>query len=338
MNVSFVNIIPGFLFEFFQQKFGDPPGNPQKLSNVYNCIIEGPLALDSIPAGLARLLHQLSPDVIIGKMWRAAFLLKRAAPETPLIFLPSGSERLKLYIRQGRVKDFLSLRDFHNSIANATDTSFLEQETVRSSDLVVVHSEMMLSLYRNFFPFLNGKLHEEVLWYSDWILQEASRYRRYKLPFEKRDIDLLFIANDWSRAEKNFELLKQITFACSDLSIHVAGELAEELTCASAHGLIANREEIHSLMGRAKAVVSPSVFDAAPNILFEASAMDCNVVCSKNCGNWQICNEALLVDPFTSENFIQKVRLASTEKFKDNLDLFIGSNSYQKLKYLILNY
>ncbi len=338
MNVSFVNIIPDSLTEFFQQKFGESLGNPQKLPNVYNCIIEGPLTLDSMPLDLARLLNQLSPDVIVGKMWRAAFLLKRAAPQIPLIFLPSGSERLKTYIRQRRIKSFLSLRDFYNPPADATDTSFIEQETVRCSDLVVVHSEIMLSLYRNFFPFLNGKLHEEVVWYSDWVLQEASRYLRYKLPFNQRDIDLLFIANDWSRPEKNFELLKQVAFACPNLSIHVVGELAEELPCAKAHGLITNREEIHSLMGRAKAVVSPSVFDAAPNILFEASAMDCNLVCSKNCGNWQICNEALLADPFTPENFIRRVRLAATGRFKDNLNLFILKNSYQKLKDLILNY
>lgn len=338
MNVSFVNIIPDFLLEFFQQKFGDPPGNPQQLANVHNCIVEGRLTSDSMPFHLVRLLDQLSPDVIVGKMWRAAFLLKRAAPQIPLIFLPSGSERLKMYIRRRMVKDFLSLPDFHDTAAETTDASLIEQETVRCSDLVVVHSEIMHSLYKKFYPFLNGKLHEEVLWYSEWILQEASQYSRYKFPFEQRDIDILFIANDWSRPEKNFELLKKIAFKYSDLSIHVAGELEEQLPGVNKHGLITNREEIFSLMGRAKTVVSPSVFDAAPNILFEASAMDCNIVCSKNCGNWRLCNEKLLVDPFTPDNFIRKIRLALTGKFRDNLALFVGKNSYQKLKDLILSY
>ena len=30
--------------------------------------------------------------------------------------------------------------------------------------------------------------------------------------------------------------------------------------------------------------------DAAPGILFEGAVMGCNLVASKNCGNWEVCH------------------------------------------------
>jgi hypothetical protein len=85
-------------------------------------------------------------------------------------------------------------------------------------------------------------------------------------------------------------------------------------------------------MGRARAVVCPSLFDAAPGILFEGSVMGCNVVTSKNCGNWELCNDELLVSEYTADAFAEAIRRANTAKLPDNLDLFLEPSSYRALK------
>ena len=84
-------------------------------------------------------------------------------------------------------------------------------------------------------------------------------------------------------------------------------------------------------MGNAKTVASPSAFDPAPGILFEASAMGCNVVASKNCGNWQLCHPQLLADPFDVGTFREKLGLSVTRKYNDNMDFFLDIRSYKNL-------
>jgi len=338
LNVSYLNIISRPILDFFKNKFGSNFGNPKGLTNVYNYVVEWPITLDGEHPGLSSFLNKLSPDITVGKMWRAAFLLKRAAPQTPMIFLPSGCDQLKTYIRRGEVKDFISLSARFKHPRSSPNPSIVENETVLQSDLIVTHSEMTLSLYRYFFPSMNGKIYPEVFWYADWIFKEASGYFRQKLPFAKRDIDLLFVANDWSRPEKNYPLLKKIALRCKDLNIHLVGEVNERSAGQTYYGLVTERKKLFSLMGRARIVVSPSLFDAAPNILFEASAIGCNVICSKNCGNWQLCNENLLVDPVSSDNFIKKIHLALRQKYEDNKAYFVRKDSYKKLVDVILKF
>ena len=84
-------------------------------------------------------------------------------------------------------------------------------------------------------------------------------------------------------------------------------------------------------MGRAKTVVCPSRYDSAPGILFEAAAMECNIIASKNCGNWMICNDQLLIDPFTTDQFVHKCALSLAHKFDDNMNFFLASESYCNL-------
>ena len=84
-------------------------------------------------------------------------------------------------------------------------------------------------------------------------------------------------------------------------------------------------------MGRARAVACPSLIDAAPGILFEASAMGCNVVASRNCGNWEICHPDLLADPCTSDAFAACLTRARATKHADHLDRFLERRSYREL-------
>jgi glycosyltransferase involved in cell wall biosynthesis len=139
------------------------------------------------------------------------------------------------------------------------------------------------------------------------------------------------VASDWNRPEKNYALVKKILSRFSSLNIHVVGEIEESSSHATHHGLITEREKLFQLLGNAKAIICPSIFDAAPGILFEAAVMGCNIIASKNCGNWMICHDELLVDPFRPANFFQKIPLALEKKFDNNLDYFLQANSYRNL-------
>ena len=63
-------------------------------------------------------------------------------------------------------------------------------------------------------------------------------------------------------------------------------------------------------MADARIVVLASRVDSAPGALYEALSMGCNVVASRNCGNWEACDPDLVVERYDIDGFTDKVRLA----------------------------
>lgn len=334
-EVSYLNIIDEQDAEYYNYTFGNNFGNPKSLDNVYNCTLSGPLYYPH--PELTALMRELSPDLLIGIDYIAALLMKRAYPEKRLIFITAGCQQVKDSVIGRKVRDSITqARMIERAVGRPHTPCREESEAVDISDLIITHSDMTMSLFHYFFPYHTGKIHPNVIWFGEWIYQEASNYCRVKRPFSERDIDILFISSSWGRAEKNYELVKQIAVRLKGVKIHVVGEVDEKSPSLTHHGLVTERGQLFALMERAKTVVSPSLIDAAPGILFEASAMGCNIVASKNCGNWMICNEHLLVDPFTSDQFLQRIALSLSRKFEDNMDFFFETHSYRNLTETIL--
>ena len=63
--------------------------------------------------------------------------------------------------------------------------------------------------------------------------------------------------------------------------------------------------------------------------------MGANVVASRNCGNWMLCHEDLLVDPPSSKNFVAAIRRSLERKFPDTLEYFMSTNSARQLTGLL---
>jgi hypothetical protein len=59
--------------------------------------------------------------------------------------------------------------------------------------------------------------------------------------------------------------------------------------------------------------------------------MGCNLVASRNCGNWEICHPDLLADPCTSETFVACLARARARKHADHLHRFLERRSYDEL-------
>jgi len=338
LDVYYLNLITQEEADYLRYMFGEDVGNPRCLANVYTCVLRAPLV--TAQPELTDLIRLLSPDRLVGIGWIAAAVMKRAAPERRLIFITTGFSQMRQYIREKKVQDFISLS---HSLQCSTresrlrpDGTHLEQEAAMISDLIITNSEIVRFLYQHLFYSQIGKVCPDVIWFAEWIFQDALGHSGLRISFDERDIDLLFIASTWKRPEKHYKLLEEIVSRCKGLHIDIIGEVEKRSAHANHHGLITTRGDLFSLMGRARVVVSPSLFDAAPGILFEASVMGCNIIASKNCGNWRICNPSLLVDPFHVDNFVEKISMALPKKYEDNMDYFLGTNSYRKLMNKIL--
>ena len=332
LDVFYLTIIEGRDEEFYLFNYGENYANPKILSNVSACTLSEELF--GLHPELAQAIESCQAEILVGMGYIAALLMKRAAPDIPLIFLPSGCQQVKDQL--GKHRDFLSLQ---SQLLNTEDTlalsHLLEKETVKLSSLIIPHSESMQFLFQRFFPNQAGKLYGEVIWRAEWIFQGASKYSSLAKPFAERDIDVLFVASSWGRPEKNFSFVEQLVLHLENLQVHLVGECPDPPSQVTHHSLITDREKLFGVMGRAKTVVCPSVFDAAPGILYEASALGCNIIASKNCGNWKICHSSLLTDPFTVETVVQNIRLSLEKKLPDNMEYFFQTNSYANLVHVL---
>ena len=328
-TVHYWNLIEDQDVEYYQYIFGDHFGNPKQLKNVHTIPLQLPLYRPHTE--LRERIAEIKPDVMIGSGFIAAHLMKKSCPEKKTIFLTTGCQQMKDVIIRKRARDFIHLKHKLSDAVGRPDISSREEEAaVDLCDLTITHSRMTQFLYEKFFPFHTGKIYSDVIWFAEWIYEDALEYSHLKKPFEQRSIDALFISSSWNRPEKGFDFVKKLLNKLNGMEIHVVGEIEEEDSIpAVCHGVMRNRTELFTLLGNAKTVICPSSFDAAPGVLFEGSTMDCNLVASKNCGNWEICNETLLVDPFLVENFAQKIRLSRNQKYEDRLERFLEKKSYR---------
>jgi glycosyltransferase involved in cell wall biosynthesis len=337
LDVCLLNIIAKEDEDYFRSVFGNSFGNPKSLNQVYNCTLKD--SLFSPHPELDQIIHELSPDINVGIDFIAALLMKRAAPSEDLIYLTAGCDQVKRYIMNGTKRDLLRLTKLiEQKKITLTHFSIYENEAVEISDFIITHSEIMKFLFKFFYPSHVEKICSDVVWFAEWIYKDAFEHHRLKQSFSDRDIDIIFISSAWTRTEKNYELVKEIVSKLNDRNIHIIGEVERPLENAVHHGLITEREELFKLLGDSKTIVCPSLLDAAPGILFEASAMGCNVVASKNCGNWMLCNEELLVHSYKLSNFLEKISLSLTRSFDDNIDYFFKTNSYKNLVNTILDF
>ncbi|HEX4936325.1 MAG TPA: glycosyltransferase [Gemmatimonadaceae bacterium] len=328
LDVSYLTLLDPGTEPFLHQTFGAGFDNPRQLANVRTHRLEGPFH-QSQPA-LAAALRDAAPEVVLAVGYIAALAVKQAAPHLTVILFTAGCDQVDRYLPLygDAVGVCAALQADRNPplLFHAW-----ERRAVELVDLILVHSDLVRALFTGFYPYHAGKVYPEVIWMIEWIWQEAARHAALSRPFESRDIDLLFVSSRWDRYEKNFPLARAIIEECPDLRAHVVGLGAPPAGRSVRHGLLTSRRELFALMGRARTVVSPSRADAAPGILYEADALGCNVVASRNCGNWPLCHPALLAQPYAVEPFVAAARRASGERYESGAAALLARESYATL-------
>ena len=322
-DVCYINLVHENDQPFLRSLFGCNVGNPRSLANVDTCVLEEPLWRAHV--NLSRLITSVKPDLLFGFGFIAARLFQLAMPGLPLVFMTAGSRQLGHLVETGAIRDFIGFkRRVAEGVRFPISAAHPERRAAESADLIIVHSPLVRFAFNHFFPTCTGKIYASDISVADLIYPEVETYACLDLPWGKRDIDVLFIASRWNRPEKNQRLMKKIISRCRGLNLHVVGSMDGPCPGAQQHGVIAVRRVLFELLGRSKTLVCPSALDAAPGILFEASGMGCNVIASRNCGNWQLCNEELLADNNSPQAFLSKIERSLAQPYKDNQDQFRG--------------
>ncbi len=319
-RVHFVNLVTDGDATRLQRILGPEFDNPRRLADVHTCRLTGSWwrAHDELVA----LVERVRPDAILAHGFLATALMRFAAPRVPLVFLTTGSPRVKRLIESGELSDFAEFTHLlKRGVVFTVPPGDKELQAVDASDLVILHSPHMRVVYEHLFYGRMGKVYDALVSVADIVHGEVAPYASLSRPFEERDIDVIAVASEWTRIEKNYAAVRRVATTCPELRVHLVGLAEPDNAPLHRHGLLP-RAEVFALLGRAKALICPSLFDAAPGVLFEAALLGCNVVASRNCGNWTLCPEQLLAR--SPEEFAACARRAVKAPLPANVEPFLG--------------
>jgi glycosyltransferase involved in cell wall biosynthesis len=333
-DVHYVHVVHDVDAAFHQMDFQGRLGDVGGIANLQYCCV--PELSSNFQASLASIMTRIAPDVSVGFGFLATGLLKAAAPDCRVVFVTGTCRQAQDFVTTGRARDATELE--RGLVAGSITPRIInngEKVAVGRCDLLVTHSEQTKAMFGHFFAESIGKMYPSSVSFAEWIAAGAEPWKHLARTFAERDIDVLFIASDWGRVEKNYPLVSRLGRPLDGLRVHLVGDVPHPLGWAVHHGFLPDRQTLFELMGRAKSIVCPSLIDAAPGILFEGAMMGCNLVASKNCGNWEVCHPDLVVEPFDEECVAKCIHLATSRKYDDRLDRFTAQGAYRELTAII---
>jgi glycosyltransferase involved in cell wall biosynthesis len=332
-DVRYLNLVDEDDAAYYRIVVGEHAGNPARLPGVHHGWLQGPL--NEPHPELTGLLTGLDAEVAVAFGFLATILVKKALPSLPVLFVTGTCRNAQDHVTSGRVADAVSLSaglEAGSVVPRILNTA--ERQAVELCDLLLTHSASTQAMIQRFFPASIGKIHPEVCAFAEWICEGAAEWLPSRRPFADRDIDVLFVASEWTRREKNYPFVRRIAGRLAGARVHVVGDVPEAVPGVTHHGFVAERATLFDLYGRARVVACPSLIDAAPGALHEAAVMGCNVVASKNCGNWTLCHPDLVVAPFEVDGFVTAIRCARDRRYEDRL-CDVRLDSYELLRGLI---
>ena len=245
------------------------------------------------------------PDLIFAKNYAAPAYSRSLYSNSKVIYLASGCP----HMMKLSAKDISAVKYLKSSEAN----SFRQEiRAVEVSDYILPNSEIAKRLivkhYGNSTKILDPM-----------NTSLATHFSPKKIQFSRRKYDIVFICSNFSRTVKNSKLAREIFERFKDrekLAIG-GGSFAfsniPNTTClpATEHG------KVIDALSNSKLVLSPSYYDASPNIIREAIECGANILVSKNCG-WSETypNELVCEDVYDKEEWFKKVEHLLVKKIR----------------------
>ncbi len=331
IDAHYVNIVERATVPYYLWTYGTRIGNPEGLADVHTCIVERPFA-GAQPA-LRDTIARIAPGVIVARGYIATLFAKRAAPELPVVFSTAGSRQVEFLIAQGRVGQAIDLPALLPRTGRLpTAAPGNEGAAFDAADVILANSDLVGDTIRAYSDVeRSGKVHAQAVWSAEWVVDAVAAHGVPSKPFAERSIDVLFCATSWTRREKNLPALCRLVPRLADMRVVIAGECRPSVPGAEHVSYVEDRKAMFALMADAKVVASVSLVDACPTTLFEAAFLGCNVVASRNCGNWRVCHETLLVDPPNDAAFARAIRCGVEREYANGLDWFLRTRSYERL-------
>lgn len=229
------------------------------------------------------------PQVIICKNYIAPIQTRVLYPDTPIVYLVSGS------IHATQLKT-TGTNIITNMDAEKLEHMYpLEIEANQKSNLIIPNSSISAAVFnhiyrRRFFPKISPPINT-----SEIVLTKTR-----DLPhedWENRKYDVAFIVSNVKREVKGPGIARSILNKMSPKFVKiVVGENSEEWEIPNTETItVQPHKNIINILHNTKVVIVPSFFDASPNLLAEALECGAYPITTLNVGNSEYLHDSLRV-------------------------------------------
>lgn len=269
------------------------------------------------------------PDVIYGKNYLAPITSKKLFPESKIFYLVSGvfytSMLNNVYDEVTSAQKILNNFDYYkkkiNDCKKLTTFTNIEQEiyTLSMVDGIVFNSELTNDLMN--------------LYYKDHIKENKIINTSLLKPidnncenFLSREYDIIFVCSSFGRKIKNSILAKDLLSDERLLNLKKIvignGDLFND---SDIKNITILKQQPNSIvldyMRNSKLLILTSLFDSSPNTVYEALDCGCNIIISKNVGNYQIFNtDSVCEDIYDKDEWINKILNSIDKKIINNIE------------------
>lgn len=314
--------------------------DPHKIGNIFKYDPDKD-NLDNIKKEINLVFKNNNPDIILSKNYISVLIAKKMYPDIELIFLPSGSSFYgqycnkygqtpvteiitKLQNNEFKFSDVVNKTGkypcFPKGCEQGCDCEF---RAIIVADKIIPNSELTEIYYKNLYKnlksnatsFITNKIEPAIEISS--IYDTAYVYKSIKqIDFEKRQYDVVFACFNWKRKLKGLELIDKIIDSLKKYKILIIGGSSN----GTKHKNITivdccSNDILLTYFANTRCFVSTSYYDSYPNAITEAKLCGCNIVTSKNVGQYKVLEPNLVVnDFFNVVEWVNKIEYAIKEK------------------------
>jgi hypothetical protein len=199
-----------------------------------------------------------------------------------------------------------------------------ERKAIQICDEILTNSNMTRDIILHNYKDYIFKLHNKNINTSNLKFDYPTISQQ---DFDKKDIDIIFAVTNHIRKGKGSEIMNKIITNnnMNNLTKVVIGDKFKEVfnvnkikNCSFLNKL--SQSELFSYLKRSKILIIPSIGDASPNILYEGLHLGCNILITKNCGNYELFPDiSVLEDVDDIDLFIKHIYLLKEHPIDYNI-------------------
>ena len=250
------------------------------------------------------------PDIVWAKNYMSPITSKILFPDSKIYYLVSGVYFMSLLNNfsdenisaQKVLQNWDSYEKKINSYKDTVDYTNIKQElkTIKMVDGIIFNSTLTKQLLKLFYK-------DNIKNYEIKNTSLMKDLNNDSCDFTQREYDIIFVCSQLWRKIKNPNFAKEL-FLDKRLENYNKivigdGDLFDGL---SIKNLTIMKQQpnyvVLDYMKKSKLLLLPSLFDSSPNTLYEAIECGCNILTSKNIGNWELFNQESICDDVYNKN------------------------------------
>lgn len=262
------------------------------------------------------------PSILLCKNYWSCNYLGELFPNSSNVYLVSGSANMTNYIKKEEVTFNQVINDEACLEKLRSNNHAVEEKAINISDYILCNSINSNTIMKKTYPANSNKIFNL---FTTYISSFVGMCKYNIKENNERYYDLAYIVSNFTRTIKGPNLVCNLLQKLNKTPVKkilIVGDENKELNFPKFEGIeytISNKIEnknVLKVLYNTKLLIMPSLYEACPNIIHEASIMGANVILSKNVGSWEVFSEKSAINNYHDvDEWIDKITYLLNNKY-----------------------